>query len=186
MADDYSRVMGALGTGDALHSGELLPLVYDELRRLAARRLADEKAGQTLQPTALVHDAWLQLAGTGERTWNDRAHFFRAAARAMRRILVDRAREKQARKRGGGVKPLNIEDFDITASDGDERILLIDEVLARFEEEEPEIARVVMMKFFVGLTEGEIAPILGVTERTVRRQWAYARTRLFQLIVEDQ
>lgn len=185
MADDFNRIMNVLDSSEALRSDELLPLVYDELRRLAAHRLADEQAGQTLQPTALVHDAWLQLAGGEERTWNDRAHFFRAAARAMRRILVDRARRKLADKRGGGVRLMNIEDFDVAASDGDDRIVLVDEVLERLEDEDPEGARVVMMKFFVGLSEGEIAGILGVSERTVRRQWAYAKTRLFQMILEN-
>lgn len=185
MADDFNRIMNVLDSAEALRSDELLPLVYDELRRLAAQRLADEQAGQTLQATALVHDAWLQLAGGEERTWNDRAHFFRAAARAMRRILVDRARRKLADKRGGGLRPMNIEDFDVAASDGDDRIVLVDEVLERLENEDPEGARVVMMKFFVGLSEGEIAEILGVSERTVRRQWAYAKTRLFQMILEN-
>jgi len=185
MSEDFSRVMRALRSSDAFQSDELLPLVYDELRQLAAKRLATEKPGQTLQPTALVHDAWLELAGDQERTWNDRTHFFRAAAIAMRRILVDRAREKQAAKRGSGVSRLNIEDFDLAAAEPDGRVLLIDEMLTRLEEEFPEGARVVTLKFFGGLTEAEIAEIQGVTERTVRRQWAYARTRLFQMIQED-
>ena len=184
MPDDFSRVMSALAAPEALRAHELLPLVYDELRQLAARRMAAEKPGQTLQPTALVHDAWLQLAGRDECTWNDRTHFFRAAAQAMRRILVDRAREKSAIKRGGGLEPMNIEDFDLAATDRDDRILLVDEMLARLEIEDPEGARVVVMKFFGGLSENEIAGIQGVNERTVRRHWAYAKARLFQMIKE--
>lgn len=185
MPDDFHRVLNALEASEALRSEELLPLVYDELRQLAAKRMASEKPGQTLQPTALVHDAWIQLSGGEERSWNDRAHFFRAAAQAMRRILVDRAREKSAIKRGSGIRAMNIEDFDLASTDRDDRVLLIDEMLVRLEAEDPEGARVVMMKFFGGLTETEIADIQGVTERTVRRQWAYARTRLFQMIQED-
>lgn len=177
--------MAALGSSDALRSEELLPLVYDELRQLAAARMAGEKAGQTLQPTALVHEAWLRLSEKEGRDWNDRAHFFRAAAQAMRRILVDRAREKSALKRGEGVRALDIAEFDLADTNRDDRVLLIDEMLERLEAEDPEGARVVSLKFFGGLTETEIAEIHGVTERTVRRQWAYARARLFQMIQED-
>lgn len=177
--------MNALGSDDALRSEELLPLVYDELRQLAAKRMASEKPGQTLQPTALVHDAWLQLAGNEERTWNDRAHFFRAAAQAMRRILVDRARAKSTLKRGSGAGTMNFEDLDLSSTDRDDRVLLIDEILVRLEEEDPDGARVVMLKFFGGLNEQEIAMIQGISERTVRRQWAYAKARLFQLLQEE-
>jgi RNA polymerase sigma factor (TIGR02999 family) len=185
MSDDYSRVMNALGSDEALRSEELLPLVYDELRQLAAKRMASEKPGQTLQPTALVHDAWLQLAGNDERTWNDRAHFFRAAAQAMRRILVDRAREKSSLKRGSGMNRINIDDFDLAFADRDDRILLIDEMLDRLELEDPDGARVVMLKFFGGLEETEIARIQDISVRTVRRQWAYAKARLYQMLQED-
>lgn len=176
--------MNALGSEEALRSEELLPLVYDELRQLAAKRMASEKPGQTLQPTALVHDAWLQLAGNEERTWNDRAHFFRAAAQAMRRILVDRARAKSTLKRGSGAGTMNLDDFDLCSTDRDDRVLLIDEMLVHLEKEDPDGARVVMMMFFGGLKAREIAKINGVSERTVRRQWAYAKTRLFQLLQE--
>ena len=185
MSDDYSRVMNALGSGDALRSEELLPLVYDELRQLAAKRMAGERPGQTLQPTALVHEAWIRLSGDKERDWSDRAHFFRAAAGAMRRILVDRAREKSAIKRGERAEKVDIGDLDLADTSRDDRVLLIDEMLERLEAEDPEGARVISLKFFGGLTETEIADILGVTERTVRRQWAYAKARLFQMIQED-
>ena len=185
MPDEYCRIMNALGAADALRSEELLPLVYDELRQLAANRMASEKPGQTLQATALVHDAWLQLAGNKERTWNDRAHFFRAAAQAMRRILVDRSREKSALKRGSGMSRINIDDFDLAFTDRDDRILLIDEMLDRLEVEDSAVARVVMLKFFGGLEETEIARMQEISVRTVRRQWAYAKARLFQMLQED-
>ena len=185
MSDDFSRVIHALGSGDALRSEELLPLVYDELRQLAAKRMAGERPGQTLQATALVHEAWLKLSGDKEHDWSDRAHFFRAAATAMRRILVDRAREKSAIKRGERGEKLDIADLDLADTSSDDRVLLVDEMLERLEAEDPDGARVVSLKFFGGLTEIEIAGIQGVTERTVRRQWAYAKARLFQMIQEE-
>ena len=185
MNDEFSKILRALDSEDALRSDELLPLVYDELRHLAVKRMAGEKPGQTLQPTALVHEAWLKISGGKERDWQDRGHFFRAAAQAMRRILVDRARGKSAFKRGEGNALLNIGDFDLADISRDDRVLLVDEVLERLEKEDPEGARVVSLKFFGGLTEGEIAGIQGVTEPTVRRQWAFAKARLFQMIQED-
>ena len=185
MPDDFSRVFHALDSDGVLRSEELLPLVYDELRHLAAKRMAGERPGQTLQPTALVHEAWLKLSGDKERDWSDRAHFFRAAATAMRRILVDRAREKSALKRGERGEKLDIADLDLVDTSRDDRVLLIDEMLERLEAEDPEGAWVVSLKFFGGLTEAEIAGIQGVTERTVRRQWAYAKARLFQMIQDE-
>ncbi|HXR07123.1 MAG TPA: ECF-type sigma factor, partial [Candidatus Acidoferrum sp.] len=167
-------------------SEELLPLVYDELRQLAAARMAHESAGQTLQPTALVHEAWLRLVTEGDRTWQNRAHFFRAAAQAMRRILVDRARHKSSIKCGGGQDRLNVEDLDLAAATPDDKILLIDDALARLEAEDPESARVITLKFFGGLTNKEVAKTLGVTERTVEREWAYAKACLYQMIQEEK
>lgn len=168
----------------SLSSEELLPLVYDELRRLAASRMSRESEGMTLQPTALVHEAWIRLSGKGERHWGSRVHFFRAAALAMRRILVDRARQKASLK-GGGRR----EDYDPAAlhpaeETPDHRILLIDECLHRLEKEDPESARLVLLKFFAGLTNQEVAGNLGVNVRTVERQWAYAKACLFQMIRE--
>jgi RNA polymerase sigma factor (TIGR02999 family) len=185
MPDEYSRVMKALGSEDALRSEELIPLVYDELRQLAAKRIAGEKPGQTLQPTALVHEAWLRVSGDKARDWSDRSHFFRAAATAMRWILVDRAREKSSIKRGHAERPLDIADFDLADTSRDDRVLLVDEMLERLEAEDPDGARVVSLKFFGGLTESEIASIDGVTERTVRRHWSFAKARLFQMIQEE-
>jgi RNA polymerase sigma factor (TIGR02999 family) len=166
-------------------SAEMLPLVYDELRNLAAGYMAREVSGQTLQPTALVHEAWLRLSKEDARLWSDRAHFFRAAALAMRHILVDRARAKASLKRGANAKTLNVYSLDLADATMDERVLLVDEMLDRLEKENPEGALVISLKFFAGLTEKEIAAMHGVTERTVRRQWAYAKTRLFQMLRED-
>ncbi len=182
---EITLLLEAVSRGEVQASEELLPLVYDELRRLAAVRLGHEAAGQTLQPTALVHEAWLRLVSEGERTWNNRAHFFRAAAQAMRRILVDRARHKASIKCGGGQERINLEDLNLSVASPDERILLVDESLTRLETEDPETARVVTLKFFGGLTNKEVAKTLGVTERTVERQWAYAKACLYEMIKHE-
>ncbi len=169
---------------DDLSSEQLLPLVYDELRRLAASRLARESGGMTLQPTALVHEAWLRLSKLENRSWNDREHFFRTAALAMRRILVERARQKSSLK-GGGVR-VDIDFSSLTLADAtaDDRLLLIDESLKSLEKDDPDSARVILLKFFGGLTNAEVARNLGVNVRTVERQWAYAKASLFQIIRE--
>ena len=164
---------------------ELLSLLYDDLRRLAAARMAQEPGGQTLQATALVHEAWLALTRSKDQTWKDRAHFFGAAAEAMRRILVDNARRKSRQKRGGGQERLNIEEVEVAGGTQEEKLLLIDEALERFEKEDPEKAQLVLLKFFGGLTNQEAATRLGVTERTVERNWAFARARLFCMIRKD-
>jgi RNA polymerase sigma factor (TIGR02999 family) len=160
----------------------LLPLVYDELRRIAAARMAQESAGQTLQPTALVHEAWLQLVGEGGRSWQNRAHFFGAAADAMRRILIDKARRKSRLKHGGGLSRLDIDELELAGMTSDDNVMLINEALEKLEQEDPEQARVVVLKFFGGLTNLEVAENLGIAERTVDRQWVCAKARLFRLI----
>jgi RNA polymerase sigma factor (TIGR02999 family) len=182
---DITLLLDAIASGESRASEDLLPLVYDELRRLAAVRMAGEAAGQTLQPTALVHEAWLRLVKEGERSWQNRAHFFRAAAQAMRRILVDRARHKQSLKRGAGAEKVPIDAVDLAAATTDDRVLLVDQSLERLEKEDPESARLVTLKFFGGLTNKEVAGILGLSERSVERQWAYARTLLFNMIQEE-
>ena len=179
---EITQVLQAIGQGDGRASEELLPLVYDELRRLAAARMAQEAAGQTLQPTALVHEAWLRLVGDGDRTWQNRAHFFGAAAEAMRRILIENARRKSRLKRGGNRQRLNIDDLELAATTPDDKVLLIDEALEKLQGEDPEKARVVVLKFFGGLTNQEVAEGMGVNERTVERHWAYAKAWLFQTI----
>lgn len=181
-AGDITLLLESVARGDQAASAELLPLVYDELRHLASARMAREAGGHTLQPTALVHEAWLKLARPGDRRWNDRAHFFRAAAQAMRRILVDRARAKSSLKRGADAERLNLDDLALAAASPDDRVLLVDEALERYERDDPEGARIVTLKFFGGFTNREIAETLGVTERTVERQWAYARACLLELI----
>ena len=182
---EITLMLQAVGRGESRASEDLLPLVYDELRHLAEARMAHEAAGQTLQPTALVHEAWLRLAAEGGQTWHDRAHFFRAAALAMRRILVDRARQKSSLKRGCNPERLDIEDLNLTAVSPDDKILLVDEAINRLEAEDPEAARVVSLKFFGGLTNLEVAKTLGVTERTVDRQWSYAKASLYKIIPEE-
>jgi RNA polymerase sigma factor (TIGR02999 family) len=162
--------------------------LYDELRQLAAARMAGEAAGHTLQPTALVHEAWLRLAGPDgiHARWTDRSHFFRVAALTMRRVLVDHARRHATSKRGAGADHIPFDGLDLpfSATDQNSRVVLIDEALSRLEQEDADAARVVTLRFFGGFTNREIAAALEVTERTVERQWAYARARLMQLIQE--
>jgi RNA polymerase sigma factor (TIGR02999 family) len=183
---DVTQVLQAIGRGDGRASDELLPLVYDELRRLAAARMAQEAAGQTLQPTALVHEAWLRMVKDGERNWQNRAHFFGAAAEAMRRILIENARRKSRLKRGGDQARIDIEQLELAATTPDDKVLLIDDALERLQAEDPEKARIVVLKFFGGLTNQEVAENLGVTERTVERQWAFAKAWLFRSIHEQR
>jgi len=179
---DITLVLEAVGRGEGNASTDLLPLVYEELRRLAAARMARESAGQTLQPTALVHEAWMQLVREGERTWQNRGHFFGAAADAMRRILIDKARRKSRLKHGGGQARLDLENLELAETTPDDNVLLINEALECLEQEDPEQARVVVLKFFGGLTNEEVAVSLGVSERTVDRQWSCAKARLFRWI----
>ncbi|MEO7413294.1 MAG: ECF-type sigma factor [Opitutaceae bacterium] len=162
---------------------ELLPLVYEELRRHAATRLAQESPGQTLQPTALVHEAWLRMFGDGNCQWENRAHFFGAASEAMRRILIENARRKSRLKRGGNPQRIGLDDIELASATPNEKLILIDEALQQLRELDPEKAQVVVQKFFGGHTNEEVAVSLGVTERTVRRHWAYAKAWLFASIV---
>lgn len=179
---DITLMLQAVARGERQASADLLPLVYEELRRLAGARMARETAGQTLQPTALVHEAWLRLVGDADRNWENRAHFFGAAAEAMRRILIESARRKSRLKHGGGQVRLDIDELELAAITPDDKLLLIDEALERLQSEDPETARVVVLKFFGGLTNEEIAAITGTSDRTVRRQWNYAKAWLFKHI----
>ena len=182
---DVTQMLQAVSRGEAQAAHDLLPLVYEELRRLAAARMAQEAAGQTLQATALVHEAWLRLVSGAEQTWQNRAHFFGAAAEAMRRILIENARHKCRLKRGGaGLVRVDISEIDLAESTPDDKILMINEALERLQAEHPEMARIVVMKFFGGLTNQEAAESLGVTERTVERRWAFAKAWLFGSIQE--
>src|ERR1700761_5662036 len=180
--NELTQMLQAIRRGDGQASEELLPLVYHELRQLAMARMAQEAAGQTLQATALVHEAWLRMVGAGDRTWQNRAHFFGAAAEAMRRILVENARRKFRVKRGGGQIRVDIEEIDVAAASPDEKVLLMDEALEQLKAQDPEKGRIVVLKFFGGMTNQEVAENMSVTERTVERQWAYAKAWLFQKI----
>jgi RNA polymerase sigma factor (TIGR02999 family) len=180
---DITRILERAQEGDSKAAGELLPLVYDELRRIAAAKMARELAGQTLQPTALVHEAWLRLAGDGSTRFANRAHFFVAASEAMRRVLVDRARRKLRQKRGGaGAEAVELDEAAIQAPADDEKILQVHEALESLAAQDPQKAQIVKLRFFVGLNHDEIAEALGVNERTVRRQWELAKVQLFQAI----
>ncbi len=179
---DVTLILRSIGRGEKQASEELLPLVYDELRRLATIRMAQQAAGHTLQPTALVHEAWMRLVEDGARSWENRAHFFGAASEAMRRILVDTARRKARLKRGGGMERLNLDAVEIAQSTPDEDILLIDEALEHLEKLDEERARVVVLKFFGGLTNAEVGQNLGIGERTVDRHWSFAKAWLLRWI----
>lgn len=183
--NDVTLILQEISKGDGRAAEELLPLVYDELRRLAAGRMAGLAAGQTLQPTVLVHEAWLRLVNEEGRTWQNREHFFRVAAQAMRNILVDRARRKLSLKRGGGDHRVQLDDIQLEAALPDERVLLVDQCLDQLEQEDPESAQLISLKFFAGMTNQEVANILGVTERTVERRWAFARASLYQLMKQE-
>ena len=179
---EVTHVLHAIRGGNGRASEDLLPLVYDEWRRLAAARMAQEAAGQTLQPTALVHEAWLRMVKDGERSWENRAHFFGAASEAMRRILIENARRKSRLKRGGDRARVDLDALELAGATPDDKVLLIDDAIERLESEDPEKARIVVLKFFGGLTNQEVAESLGVAERTVERQWAFAKAWLFQNI----
>ena len=180
---DLTRMLGAMDRGDPKAATELLPLVYDELRRLAAVKMAHEAPGQTLQPTALVHEAWLRLAGS-HQSWQGREHFFRAAAEAMRFILVDRARQRVAEKRGCNPQRTEFSDSNIPGISQDETILAVDEALKQFALRDPISAELVKLRYFVGLNMAEAAEALGLPLRTAERQWTFAKAWLRQEISE--
>ncbi len=179
---EITLLLQAVERGQSRASAELLPLVYQELRRLAAARMAHESADQTLQATALVHEAWLRLVSDSDRTWQNRAHFFGAAAEAMRRILIERARRKSSLKHGGDRERLNIEGLELAATTPDEKVLLVNEALEQLEATQPERARVVVLKYFGGLTNKEVAEAMDIGERSVDRHWMCAKNWLFRKI----
>jgi RNA polymerase sigma factor (TIGR02999 family) len=181
---EVTRILAAVEQGDPQAASRLLPLVYAELRQLAAQKLAHETPGQTLQPTALVHEAYLRLVastrpgGEDDTGWDSRGHFFAAAAEAMRRILVENARRKKRGKHGGHLQRLSLEDRDVPVEAPADDILALDDALTRLAEKDPEAARVVQLHFFAGLSIEQVAEMLGVSRATAYRQWAYARARL--------
>lgn len=182
---DVTEIVDAIERGDPHAAARLLPLVYDELRRLAATKLAQEKPGQTLQATALVHEAYLRLlgnpgraAGGAEPHWNSRGHFFAAAAEAMRRILVDRARHKQSGKAGGGLRRVELADIDLAVDNPGDDLLALHDALDTLERRDPRKAQVVKLRFFAGLTNEQAAAALGISASTAENDWAYARAWL--------
>src|SRR5262245_26126474 len=183
---EVTRVLSAIERGDPSAAEQLLPLVYDELRKLAAARLAEEKPGQTLQATALVHEAYLRLVDVEEaERWDSRGHFFAAAAEAMRRILVENARRKRSRKRGGGLVRHDLEDVELAAPELGAELLALDEALDRLAAKDPVKAQLVKLRHFAGLTIEEAARALGIFTTTANRYWAYARAWLHQALLSD-
>ena len=179
--DEMTQVLNAIDRGDAQAVGQLLPLVYEELRKLAAQKLAQEKPGQTLQATALVHEAYLRLTGRGdEQRWSSRGHFFGAAAEAMRRILVEHARYKHRQRHGGEHRRVPLDAVDIAAAEPEDDILALDEALNRLAEAEPVAAEVVKLRYFAGLTIEQTAEAINISVRTANRHFAFAKAWLFQ------
>jgi RNA polymerase sigma factor (TIGR02999 family) len=178
--NDVTQLLQAMDRGDATSAEQLLPVLYEELRKLAASKMAREAPGQTLQPTALVHEAWLKLVGGASPRFNDRAHFFGAAAEAMRRILIDRARRKAARRHGGDLQRVEVDEIEIAAPAKDDELLAVNEALDKFAAVDAPKAELVKLRFFAGLTLEQAAAVLGVSEPTAKRWWAYARAWLFE------
>ena len=179
--NDVTHILAAIESGDPHVAAQLLPLVYDELRKLAAQRLAEEKPGQTLQATALVHDAYLRLVDTEKaQHWNSRGHFFAAAAEAMRRILVEKARRKQRLRHGGDRQRVDLDNLDVMQEEKAEELLALDEALERLAGEEATVGEVVKLRYFAGLSIEHTAAALSISVRTANRHWAYARAWLYQ------
>jgi RNA polymerase sigma factor (TIGR02999 family) len=175
---EATRLIDAMGNGDPQAAAALLPLIYHELRRLARSHMAQEPAGHTLQATALVHEAYLRLVADQPAQWDGRRHFFAAAAEAMRRILLDHARRRKAQKRGGGWQRNEIIDAELAVDSGGDELFAVDEALAKLAAQEPQLAKLVELRFFAGLTMEQAAQVLGMSLRTANRQWSYARAWL--------
>src|SRR5439155_1573563 len=181
-----THILNAIERGDPSAAEQLLPLVYDELRKLAAQRLAHERPGQTLEATALVHEAYLRLVNVEQaQHWNSRGHFFAAAAEAMRRLLINRARDKKRVKRGGERCRVDLDQIEIALDSSDEQLIALDEALSQLAVEDPDAARLVNLRFFAGLTLKDAAVSLGLALRTAERQWAYARAWLYARLRQE-
>jgi len=172
-------ILEAIQQGDPQAAEQLLPLVYQELRRLAAQKMASESSGHTLQPTALVHEAWLRLVGAAGQKWDSRGHFFAAAAEAMRRILIERARRKKCLKRAVHLDQVNLEEVAVAILADEETLLLVNEALEKLEKSDPEAAQLVKLRFFAGMSNAEAGQAMGISERTAKRYWTFARAWLF-------
>jgi RNA polymerase sigma factor (TIGR02999 family) len=175
-----TTILDRAAEGEVQAAHELLPLVYEELRKLAAARMASEWDTSTLQPTALVHEAWLRLVGTEQPNWKNRGHFFAAAAEAMRRILIEQARRKLSLKRGARAERLDLDHVDVAIQADEESLLAMNEALEKLEVEDPQSAELVKLRFFVGLNYQEAAQALGISERSAKRCWAFARAWLYR------
>ena len=182
---DITRILDAIGQGEAQAADQLLPVAYQELRRLAAHKMASESPGQTLQPTALVHEAWLKLVGQENRKWEDRNHFFAASAEAMRRILVDNARRKRTQRHGGGQRRVQLDDVKL-AVENDDLLLAVNDALEKLAVTDKQKAELVKLHYFVGMTIEEAAQVLGISEPMAKRHWAYARAWLSEEIRSQQ
>ena len=183
---EVTRILAAIEQGDPLAGEQLLPLVYDELRRLAAQKLAQEKPGQTLQATGLVHEAYLRLVDVKKaQTWNSRGHFFAAAAQAMRRILIEEARRKRADKRGAKGRRISLDDADGGYTPQDDELLAIDEALSLLAAEDPNAAQLIQLRHFAGLSVEDAAEVVGIARSTAYEHWAYARARLRCLLAGE-
>ncbi len=181
--NDVTRILSAIERGDPEAAERLLPLVYDELRKLAAQKLAQEKPGQTLQATALVHDAYLRLVdGEVDRQWNGRGHFFGAAAEAMRRILVENARRKASAKHGEGMERVDLDAIEIAGPGRSDDVIALDEALSQLAMDDPQTAELVKLRYFAGLSNKQAAELLGISPRTADFRWAFARAWLFEKI----
>ena len=180
--NDVTRILNSIEHGNSQAADELLPIVYEELRRIAAHKMSTELAGHTLQPTALVHEAWMRLATPHQSSWQNRAHFFAAAAEAMRRILVDHARRKQSLKRGAGVAHEELHESALVFTAPSDEVLAVHEALDDFAREDPTSAELVKLRYFVGLTMDEAAAALGIAKRTAENLWTYARVWLHRQI----
>jgi RNA polymerase sigma factor (TIGR02999 family) len=182
---DVTRILNAIERGDAKAADALLPLVYEELRLLAAQKLSRETPGQTLQATALVHEAYIRLVGGDDQTWDNRRHFFAAAAEAMRRILIENARRKKSLKRAGGRRRVDLEQADVPTSISSDTLMTLNEALDTLDKEHHEMAELVKLRYFVGLTVEQAADILRINRRTAYRYWSYARARLHQELTNE-
>jgi RNA polymerase sigma factor (TIGR02999 family) len=183
---EFTRILAGVENGDPKAADELLPLVYDELRRLAAQKMANEVPGQTLQPTALVHEAWLRLTRNENQKWNGRGHFFGAAAEAMRRILIENARRKRAIRHGGGQAKVDINDIEVAMVGKDDELLAVSDALEKFAARDARKAELVKLRYFVGMTTEEAAEVMGISVPTADRWWNFGRAWLFEEIQQEQ